>query len=301
MIHNNFEGSLTEKQARHGTGKVFTKGGRCTYAIACLRTVDWFNVAQVTIDMLPDVALLQIFDFYLGEIEAWITLCTCADRSVVFRSPLRLNLQLFCHAGTEVRKNLGVWPLLPIIVSAFGHKRWGVDNIIAALEHRDRIIRIYLHDSDLTSSQLKEILPAMQLPFPALKRLQIQPRHETAQLVIPASFFGGSAPRLRTLSLERILFPGLPKLRLSATHLVHLKFTYSVSPEAMVTCLSALTTLESLYIDFKPPKVSLTRKASVRLRRHAPSSPLSPRCGSVGSANILKTSRPGSMPLYLTC
>ena len=40
-------------------------------------TVDRCNIAQVTIDMLPDVALLRIFDFYImneDRIEAWHTL-----------------------------------------------------------------------------------------------------------------------------------------------------------------------------------------------------------------------------------
>ena len=39
-------------------------------------TVDWCDIAQVTIDMLPDLALLEIFDFYMFEsrIEVWQTL-----------------------------------------------------------------------------------------------------------------------------------------------------------------------------------------------------------------------------------
>lgn len=35
--------------------------------------VDRCEVAQVTIDMLPDVALLTVFDFYV-DIEEWQTL-----------------------------------------------------------------------------------------------------------------------------------------------------------------------------------------------------------------------------------
>ena len=53
------------------------------------------DVARVTIDMLPDVALLEIFDFYEDEIriEAWHTLVqVCRKwRNLVFGSPRRLN------------------------------------------------------------------------------------------------------------------------------------------------------------------------------------------------------------------
>ena len=171
--------------------------------------------------MLPDVALLEIFDFYVDEerIEAWHTLVhVCRKwRNVVFGSPRRLNLRLYCTARTPVRETLDVWPLLPIVIWVYGHETWGVDNIIAALEHNDRICELDLFD--IPSSQLEKVLAAMQQPFPALTRLRLQSRDETAP-VVPASFLGGSAPRLQTLILDRIPFPGLPKLLLSATHLV---------------------------------------------------------------------------------
>jgi hypothetical protein len=32
-----------------------------------LRQLDWCKVARVTIDMIPDVVLLELFDFYVGE------------------------------------------------------------------------------------------------------------------------------------------------------------------------------------------------------------------------------------------
>jgi hypothetical protein len=75
--------------------------------------------------------------------------------------------------------------------------------------------------------------------------------------VPPDSFLGGSAPRLRTLYLCGIPFQGLPKLLLSATHLVHLWLTnispyYGyMSPEAMATSLSMLTSLEELIFQFQ--------------------------------------------------
>ncbi|KAI0281522.1 hypothetical protein BC826DRAFT_1069289, partial [Russula brevipes] len=67
--------------------------------------------------------------------------------------------------------------------------------------------------------------------------------------VLPDSFLGGSAPRLRTLKLRDIAFPALPNLRvlLSASDLVTLSISrlphpgYTLpTPETMVACLSTL-------------------------------------------------------------
>jgi hypothetical protein len=83
-------------------------------------TVDQCDVDRTTIGMLPDVALLRIFDFYVDEaerIEDWHTLVhVCLDwRYLVFQSPRRLGLQLHCTCTTPVRERLDVWPPLPII------------------------------------------------------------------------------------------------------------------------------------------------------------------------------------------
>jgi hypothetical protein len=156
-----------------------------------------------------------------------------------------------------VRETLDVWPLLPIAVWGGELDRWGVENIFAALERKDRISRLGL---DFPSSHFEELLAAMQQPFPALKHLSLwlQPGDEPVP-VVPASFLGGSAPGLRELYLDRIPFPGLPKLLLSATHLVCLRLwdiphSGYISPEAMVTCLSPLTSLEVLVFAFESPQ-----------------------------------------------
>ena len=69
---------------------------------------------------------------------------------------------------------------------------------------------------------------------------------------------GGTAPRLRSLVLDGIPFPGLPKLLLSAPHLVVLDLGIPRSgyfpPEAIATVLSALTSLESLCLRFQHPR-----------------------------------------------
>ena len=213
-------------------------------------TFDWYDVARATIDMFPDVALLKIFDFYVDQpwMDKWYTLVhVCRKwRNVVFGSPRRLNLQLWCKAGTPVRETLDVWPPLPIAVVDDGDGKWGVDNFIAALEHNDRICQFDVWQ--VSSSQMEKVLAAMQRPFPALTRLHLMVQSE-----------GGTAPALQTLNLDSIPFPELGKLLLTTPHLVHLELwdiphSGYISPEAMVTGLSAMTRLENLEFEFESPQ-----------------------------------------------
>ena len=216
--------------------------------------------------MIPDVALLEIFDFYVDNaLDAWQTLVhVCRKwRNVVFESPRRLNLRLSCEARTPVKDTIDAWPLLPILVRGDGHETWGADHIIAALEHNDRICQLDLFD--IPSSQMENIIAAMQQPFSALEYLLLYSRSETE--VVPAPFLGGSAPQLQELWLTSIPFPRLPKLLLSAPHLVFLHL-YNIphsgyfSPEAIVTGLSALTKLESLTIQFESPRSRPDRRGN---------------------------------------
>jgi hypothetical protein len=211
----------------------------------------------VTIDVLPDVALLRIFDFYVDQapIEAWHTLVhVCLTwRNVVFGSPRRLNLRLDCEISTPVREMLDIWPLLPIHLVIDGLETRGIDNIIAALEHNDRICELAIFD--LSSSERENLWATLQQPFPALTDLQFVFFTETPLPVVPTSFLGGSAPGLQSIYMEHIPFPGLPTLLLSATHLVDLNLLQIphagyFSPEAMVTCLSVLNRLEKLTVEF---------------------------------------------------
>ena len=212
--------------------------------------------------MLPDVALLRVFDFYLHQkihIETWFILVhVCRKwRTVIFGSPRRLGLQLYCGESTPAREKLYVWPPLPIIVST-GYEMWcapGVDNIIAALEHSNRIYRLKLYN--IPRSHLEKVLATMQRPFPILTHLELEP-DDGPSLVVPASFLGGSAPPcLRSLRSNRILI--LPHVLLTATRLVNLylqKIPHSeyFSPEALVTCLAEMTALKRLKIEFECPR-----------------------------------------------
>jgi hypothetical protein len=241
---------------------------------------DWCDVGQATIDMLPDVALLEIFDCYVNHaqeenhgylpkipIQAWHTLVhVCRKwRTIVFGSPHRLHLHLLCTDRTPVKETLAVWPPLPIVIELY-HQPAQIDNIMVALEHNDRVCQIELF---ITSSQLEKVLAAMQQPFPALTKLKIylgtEDQREDGQLegetltVVPESFLGGSAPRLEHLRLGGVPFPRLPKLLLTATDLVNLYLWNTphsgyISPEAIVCCLSTLTRLEKLSLEFESPR-----------------------------------------------
>ena len=233
---------------------------------------------RVTIGTLPDDVLLEIFDFYVDEIEsedidldplepegvaieAWVTLVhVCQQwRYVMFASPCRLNLRLLCTRYHPVRNMLDVWPALPIAIRDSDARKLqmgGVDNVVAALEHNDRIYDItFLFDSN---SLLEGYVAMMQVSFPALTSLFLVSFGKTAS-VLPDSFLGGSAPRLQSLKLIGILFPALRRLLLTTTDLVKLilwQVPHSgyISPSAMVTCLSSLNRLESLELGFHSPQ-----------------------------------------------
>ena len=210
------------------------------------------------IDMLPDEVLLAIFDFWVDEdalekkeIEAWQLLVHVCRRwrSVVFGSPRRLNLRLVCGAKTPASDTLDVWPPFPLVIRESDGRKAGhyLDNIIAVLKRSDRVCQIDLSNLDLSST--KNVLAAMQQTFAELTDLRLG----GMPTAVPDSFLGGSAPRLRKLWLGRIMspFPALPKLLLSATHLVELQlcdihYSKSFSLEAMVTALSTLTSLRFL-------------------------------------------------------
>jgi hypothetical protein len=231
----------------------------------------------VTIDTLPSVALLGIFGFYLSAYGPWHKLVHVCRRwrNIVFRSSHLLNLQITCSYGRPVRAALDIWPPLPIEIFGYEHRKKGsdVDNIVAALEHRDRVCAIILWD--ISSSNLGKILAAMGEPFLALTSLELQwGDGETATKVArgPDSFLGGSAPRLIELTLNGIPLPflGLQKLLLSANDLVDLRLqkishSFYFSPDAILTVLSALTKLETLDLRFKSP-----RSRPVRESRRSP-------------------------------
>jgi F-box-like len=235
---------------------------------------------RVTVDKLPDDVLLEIFVCLTCQLEAewstafedgWRTLVhVCKQwRSVVFSSPRRLNLQLFCTNRRPVKRLLDIWPPLPIYIHALNDSgkspMRGVTNLTAALKQHSRVQGIEIWG--VPNSILKKSV-AMK-PFPALTSLKLSSNDKKAP-VLPDSFLGGSAPRLQEIWLFGIPFPGIGKLLLSTTDLVTLSLwdiphSGYISPEAMDVSLSTLTRLKELHLQFRSP-----RSRAVRENRHPP-------------------------------
>jgi hypothetical protein len=169
----------------------------------------------LTIDDLPEDVLLAIFDFYVvpyqdvdflevmfhdqdseRKIQSWQSLVHVCRRwrGLVFASPRRLNLQLYCDPGRSVRKTMDVWPAMPLPLLIQGNvDETTVDNVIAELEHSHRIRQITLICH--TFPQIEKLWTALQVPFPELAGLYLG--GSSYMPVLPDSILGGSAPRLR--------------------------------------------------------------------------------------------------------
>ena len=137
-----------------------------------LLTNRW-DIGRVTIGILPEDVLLEVFDHYADPtevydgIEAWCTLAqVCRKwRTIVLESPLRLNLRIRCHPAKPMKEKMDIWPALPIFLAQYENERnwkqnWGVVNVVAALEQNNhRIGHIRLHG--VPTSHMEEILAAM--------------------------------------------------------------------------------------------------------------------------------------------
>lgn len=242
--------------------------------------IDKPDIGHVSINELPDHILLEIFDCYRVSSTTskghtaytwpWKRLVHVCQkwRSLVFASSRHLDLRLFCDSRTPARKSLEYWPPLPIIIRSTLtstiftlHDRENGENIVAALEQRDRVCKVEL--KNLTSYLLNSFTEVMEEPFPALTGIFLS-SHTDADPVLPDKFLGRSVPNLQYFDLDGISFSALPKLLPSATHLNRLQLrkipcTGYISPEAMSTCLAALSNLESLVLEFHSPRSHPTR------------------------------------------
>lgn len=119
----------------------------------------------------------------------------------MFSSSLRLNLRVVCTGRTPVRKLLGIWPALPIVVQFYRINNEVEVEVLAALEHRDRVCEINVYG--VSDHELKPLAEATQQgSFRALKDLYIESFEVGRIPVVPDSLLGGSALGLRSLFLK---------------------------------------------------------------------------------------------------
>jgi hypothetical protein len=136
------------------------------------------------------------------DIEAWISLVHVCRRwrCVIFGSPRRLNLRLLCTSETTI-ENLDVWPALPLQIEcdiySIDSYTMNENNIVVALGYRDRVCRIDFRSIIEGAFKWEPISAAMQVPFPALTDLLLHGYDDYTAPIIPDTFLGGSAPRLR--------------------------------------------------------------------------------------------------------
>ncbi|KAH9972593.1 hypothetical protein BGW80DRAFT_360494 [Lactifluus volemus] len=140
----------------------------------------------------------------------------------------------------------GVWPPFPIEVFATYLED---ASVMAALEHRDRICEFVFN---LTFSEHERFATLMQDPFPAMTSLHILSRIES---VLPITVLRRSAPHLQSLTLTDVPFQTLHRISLTFNDLSELCLRIMtrpgyVSPEALITGLSAFTKLTHLTIQF---------------------------------------------------
>ena len=223
-----------------------------------------------TVEVLPDNVLLEIFDLVRLSSAGrswehpwqWHRLVHVCQRwrRVVFLSPRRLDLRLFCSNGTPVKETLEFWPALPIVMrygGFLGSKAPSPEeeeNLVTVLRQPDRIYEVGL---TITGSLGVRLAAEMQKAMPSLETLRLMVQHN-AELLLPDDFLGGSAPLLSVINLHGVAFPALPKLLLSAGNLVSLELesiprSGYFSPEALIMGISAMTQLKALTIHFTFP------------------------------------------------
>jgi len=226
----------------------------------------------VTINVLPDDALLLIFSFHrrlsasdyppLLVYWKWHGLAHVCRRwrYVIFASPYHLKLRLVI---TRKRcTTFECWPPFPISIwsgSANDLSLGDDNNVVTALKHSDRIHEINLN---ISTSMLAKSTAWVENSFPALEFLQLRSPHEP--IVLPNTFLMGGSDgpprRLREIVLCNVSLPhcllrpnrDLVSLRL---HLNHVGAGL-LSAEALAAALSETHQLKSLFVGSHPPTSS---------------------------------------------
>jgi hypothetical protein len=120
----------------------------------------------MTIDTLPDDVLVEMFGFYANESGyTGARVSKMANYRILVTTSPGFATSLHPRPETPVWRMLDIWPPLATIIRQrqYGCSGRGVDNIIMALKHNDRVCQVTLWP--VPSTHQKEVLAAMDAPF----------------------------------------------------------------------------------------------------------------------------------------
>lgn len=228
-----------------------------------------------SINVLPDDVLLEVFDFcrlnsdLAWNHKGWYKLAhTCRQwRHIVFSSPSRLDLQLYCTYGAPVANMLGHSPQLHLIVDYGGRRPLPAkdeEGALLALQKHDRIRYIDIY---APSDSAEKLFAVMNGTFPVLEHLMLRVEYsdidddddesegnETYCPRLPSTF---QAPRLQYLDLNRVGNlgeAGLPLLAslsgLVSLTLIGIPVSFYLPLEYLASRLSLMPQLECLDLEF---------------------------------------------------
>ena len=177
-------------------------------------------------------------------------------RYLILGSASHLGLCLVCSPATPVAEMLAHSPPLPLIIN-YNHNNHDLTpederGIMFALEHRDRVRRVYLR---MPVPSLQKVVKAMDELFPMLEYLYIAPPTiHNAHLVLPTTF---RAPQLNYLMLNHFGSPIGSLLLPTAVTLVTLSLQWvhpstNLYPNHLFQALSLLPQLQDFTISLSP-------------------------------------------------
>ena len=215
-----------------------------------------FNLCRPNLFEGPERGLARWTNFAR---ESWwyelVKVCR-AWRYLILGSASHLGLCLVCSPGTPVAEMLTHSPPFPLIINhdLDNHDLTPEDErgIMFALEHRDRVRRIFLK---MPVPSLQKVIKAIDDQFPMLEYLYIAPPFgHNARFVLPATF---RAPELNYLLLNRFTSTIGPSLT-PAVNLVRLLLRWmhpstNLYPSHLLQTLSLLPRLQNLTISFSSP------------------------------------------------
>ncbi|KAI0258961.1 hypothetical protein BC834DRAFT_974661 [Gloeopeniophorella convolvens] len=240
---------------------------------------------RLTIDHVPDIALLDIFDFYQEMTNLchfgwpWHNIAQVCRRwrELVFSTPKRLQMHIYLTHRSSIPQILHHLPPLPLTIDCRAPHEFDEDieripwsterlgNVALALEQADRIQDVRLLGSD---AELRALLAQMIQPARQLETLDIEVLSPSQ--ILPVNFLGGASQSLRHVWLRNVI-PPLPSAPcLTDLHYSFAEFATMDIPvmESLLQGLRSMPLLQSLKLDIRSvseghlpssgPRISLT-------------------------------------------